>query len=107
MPMRLSVPWAAAMLAAAIASVGLIGSDALWLLPPGRPGGHRRRPRRPVLLPPPLLAPAAAPGVEPRPHLARRPAHRTLGKPPRRRAYRRRTARVLRPLPPSARSPHS
>src|ERR1700692_86695 len=35
MPMRLSVTWAVAMFAAAVASLGLIGSDALWLVPLG------------------------------------------------------------------------
>jgi hypothetical protein len=35
MPMRLSAPSAAAMLAAAVAAIGLIGSDALWLVPLG------------------------------------------------------------------------
>jgi hypothetical protein len=44
MPMRLSVPWAAAMLAAAIASVGLIGSDALWLVPLGHVVAHGQVP---------------------------------------------------------------
>jgi hypothetical protein len=40
MPMRLSVPWAAAMLAATVAALGLVGSDALWLVPLGRLVAH-------------------------------------------------------------------
>ena len=42
--MRLSVPWAAALLAAAIASVGLIGSDPLWLVPLGHLVAHGHLP---------------------------------------------------------------
>lgn len=38
--MRLSVPWAVAMLAAAVAALGLVGSDALWLVPMGRLVAH-------------------------------------------------------------------
>src|SRR5487761_481528 len=44
MPMRLSVPWAAAMLAAAVAALGLIGSDALWLVPLGHLVAHGHLP---------------------------------------------------------------
>src|SRR5579859_4796433 len=40
MPMRHSVPWAVAMFAAAVAALGLVGSDALWLVPLGRVVAH-------------------------------------------------------------------
>jgi hypothetical protein len=44
MPMRLSVPWATAMLAATVAALGLIGSDALWLVPLGHLVAHGHLP---------------------------------------------------------------
>ena len=40
MRMRPSSPWAVAMLAAAVAALGLVGSDALWLVPLGRLVAH-------------------------------------------------------------------
>ena len=42
--MRLSVPWAAAMLAAAVAAIGGVGSDALWLVPLGHLVAHGHLP---------------------------------------------------------------
>jgi hypothetical protein len=44
MPMRHPVPWAVAMLAAAVAAIGAIGSDALWLVPLGRIVAHGHLP---------------------------------------------------------------
>jgi hypothetical protein len=44
MAMRHPVPWAVAMLAAAVAAIGAIGSDALWLVPLGRIVAHGHLP---------------------------------------------------------------